>query len=265
MSYFKIRTIGFTDRSDVFPLYKEKIDYFNITTVYSGSLHYVVDGKDYFLKKGDTFIIRPGSVRMRMSGNEPARYFAIDYWSDGVEEEGLPELIYNCDSYLKKNISFLDRTHKNRFSVYYDKKCSIAVHLFVLALREEMESIAVNEHVKKMLRYIDEHITGGIRLEDMAKECFLSPLYCSRLFKKEMKIPFREYLVRERVRIAVEYIKVGDVALKDIPFNCGFSDYGQFSNIFKRYMGMYPSKYKRLYDEGEIVLTEDIRFQNENR
>lgn len=241
---YKFRTCGPSNVKAVIPLSNEKINYFNITTVYSGTLHYTVDGKDYFLKKGETLIIRPGSRRIRYADNNPAHYFAIDYFSDGSEEASIPDLISGCSSQLKDTIIFLDKVHKNRNTENYELKGSLAIHLFILTLKDEVKNSLLSIHVQQILHYISEHFTESIRLEEIADYAHLTVPYCCHLVKKELGTTIYEIILHERITLSKDYLASGEIPLSEVPYLCGFNDYSHFYKTFKKYTGTSPSKFK---------------------
>ncbi len=240
---YDIRTCGPSNVKAVCQL-NETIDYFNITTVYTGTLHYIVDDKDIYLKKGETLIIRPGSHRFRYPDNKPAHYFAIDYYSDGSEEEQIPDFITGCSTALKDSIHHLDKVHKNRNSDHYALKCSLAVHLFLLTLKDDVKNSKLSYHVRQILKYISEHYTEPIKLDEIATHVHLTVPYCCHLIKSELGTTIYEIILQERITLAKDYLASGEVPLYEIPFICGFNDYSHFYKTFKKYTGVSPSKFK---------------------
>lgn len=91
------------------------IDFFDITTVYSGRLHYKIDDKDYIINKGDTIIIRPGNYCYRYADNNPAHYFAMNFYSSGILESELPDFIPNCSHSFRDITYFVDKHSKKTF------------------------------------------------------------------------------------------------------------------------------------------------------
>lgn len=98
------------------------------------------------------------------------------------------------------------------------------------------------EFVKK---YIEEHYMKEIKLSDLALVTHVTPSYLSTKFKKEEGMSFTEYLVRHRIKMAEELIKSENLSLKDVSDKVGYHDYVQFSKMFKKYVGIAPSEYKK--------------------
>ena len=96
-------------------------------------------------------------------------------------------------------------------------------------------------------QYIQNHYTEGITLEEVSAIAGFSASYFSGLLKKEMGIGFSEYLVQLRMEKAKELLKGTTVNIKDICGQVGYSDLKHFNAIFKKYTGIKPGEYRKLY------------------
>ena len=99
----------------------------------------------------------------------------------------------------------------------------------------------VVEYVKK---YIEEHYYHQIQLGDLAIVVHISPSYLSTRFKNEVGISFTEYLVQFRMNKAKEFLRTGR-RCKEVAEAVGYTDYVQFSKMFKKYIGVSPTAYIR--------------------
>ena len=99
------------------------------------------------------------------------------------------------------------------------------------------------EFVKK---YIEEHYMKEIQLGDLALVAHVSPSYLSVRFKKEMGISFTEYLVTYRVNKARELLANSSAPYKEIAQAVGYTDYVQFSKMFKKRTGLTPGEYHKI-------------------
>ena len=73
--------------------------------------------------------------------------------------------------------------------------------------------------------------------------------YLRRLFKKEVGVSPREYLLNGRMELARGIILGGlsirysDYTVSQLAEACGFADPLYFSRVFKKYFGVSPSEY----------------------
>lgn len=104
---------------------------------------------------------------------------------------------------------------------------------------------SVAEVVKKAREYIEEHITDGISVADVALGLDVTSSYLARVFKKFMKITPKQYLIQCRLREAKRKME-DDVRDADIAYETGFASQGHLCTIFKKYMGISVGDYKGL-------------------
>ncbi len=239
---FSIRLGSPSNVSSVYSL-NGRTDYYDLTMVFSGQLHYNVDGIDYILKKRDALLIRPGSMRIRYADNNPAHYFSINFYSSIEDDPTIPTFVPNCSPALKDALFFCQKTYEKHSNIYRAEKCSLAVQILLLTLREEHKNSMRNPHVRSIVHFISENFTRPLSLEEIADSVFLTVPYCCHLVKKELNTTIYDLITRERVLLAKDYIISGE-QLKEIPFLCGFNDYSHFYRSFKKHTGISPSQFK---------------------
>jgi YesN/AraC family two-component response regulator len=98
--------------------------------------------------------------------------------------------------------------------------------------------------LRKAERYIWDHYTRRISLQEIAAISGLSAPYFSTIFKEEMGENLSSYLNRLRVEKAGHLLIETDLSLSEIAGSCGFEDQSWFSKIFKSYTGISPGKYR---------------------
>ena len=98
--------------------------------------------------------------------------------------------------------------------------------------------------LKKILKYIDEHITEDITIHDLTNKFYISGSYLSQIFKKEVGTNLVDYITRNRVAYACNLLINTDKQVQEISQECGYNDYCYFAKIFKRYQTVTPSEYR---------------------
>ena len=78
----------------------------------------------------------------------------------------------------------------------------------------------------------------------VAQELKISPGYFSRLFKAEIGIPFKNYLIKIRMEQAKQLLRQSDHTIAEVAAAVGFPDPNYFSEAFRKYEGVSPSQYK---------------------
>ena len=82
-------------------------------------------------------------------------------------------------------------------------------------------------------------------LEKLASILHLTPQYISKIFKDNIGIGFKDYLVQLRLEHAKTLIKNTDKNLLIIGNECGFPNNKSFIYYFKQQYNITPSQYKK--------------------
>ena len=104
---------------------------------------------------------------------------------------------------------------------------------------------------KEMIKYIEEHYSEKIALEELADYVHISKSECCRCFKRVLGITPVEYILRFRIYTAANFIKVHDKradSFSELAFSVGFNNASYFNKIFREYLECTPSEYKKRVD-----------------
>lgn len=131
--------------------------------------------------------------------------------------------------------------------------------MFILTSEIILEVININKNIQLpkysksiqlTLDYISDNISNEeLSLTSISNHLYMNSDYIGKLFKKEVKENFTDYLSKIRVKKAQELIqtdpnnKICEIAEK-VGFGCN-SQY--FSQIFKKYTGYTPKEYKGVF------------------
>ncbi|CAM3274588.1 response regulator [Paenibacillus lupini] len=85
----------------------------------------------------------------------------------------------------------------------------------------------------------------SLTLQSVANAVHVTPVWLSKLFKKDKRQTFLEYLTDIRIEKAKEML--GDIQFKvyQISFQVGYKDPVHFSKLFKKQVGCTPKEYRR--------------------
>jgi AraC-like DNA-binding protein len=83
---------------------------------------------------------------------------------------------------------------------------------------------------------------GMASLEDIASNFNLSTRTIQRKLKEE-DINFQQIVDKVRMDLAINYLKAGDVPVKQICFLLGYNEISSFNRTFKRWTGVTPGSY----------------------
>ncbi|GKX31477.1 AraC family transcriptional regulator [Vallitalea longa] len=100
--------------------------------------------------------------------------------------------------------------------------------------------------ISRVINYIEINYSCHITLTNMAKTYGYTPDYFSKLFKKTVGISLINYVQKIRIKEACKLLKSpNDYKVIEIANKVGYKDIKFFNYIFKKIVGMTPSKYRK--------------------
>ena len=109
--------------------------------------------------------------------------------------------------------------------------------------------------VKAVCDFLASHATEQISLDQLGAVAGLSKYHLLRAFTRETGITPYSYLETIRIDRAKTLLKQG-VTPAEAALCAGFSDQSHFTNAFKRFIGLTPGQYRRVFAEnraGELA------------
>ncbi|MDP1786005.1 response regulator transcription factor [Nitrosomonas sp.] len=92
--------------------------------------------------------------------------------------------------------------------------------------------------------YVETHFQEKIMEKEVADTCGMSVCTFSRIFRNEHNVTFREFLIKQRIAQAKNFLHNPDVTVTDVAHMSGFTDASSFARFFRRYIGISPSNYQ---------------------
>jgi AraC family transcriptional regulator len=223
-------------------------------------LTFVIEGT-YRERCGTRSIVcRPGALRFLPAGevheNEfESRVRCLHVWID-------PAVLDKLDSRSviprsPAEISGLSATWlANRLYAEFcreDSASGIAVEGLVLEILAEIarsESKPDLQVIPRWLKHATEIVEARflerLSLAAIAAEVGVHYVHLSRQFHKYNRVTVGELIRKRRIQYASHLLAHSHTPLAEIALICGFSDQSHLSFLFKRYMGMSPSRFRGL-------------------
>lgn len=225
---------------------RAQIDYYDFTFVLDGHMIYRANNTKYVVSKNDAIFLPPGTFRSREANSIPIRYVSFNFQViPGISlpfREYMPDCITPA---IRKIISTFPQAHLSPH-FHSREKCAMLLNHILYELMDAEEVRPHNEHIRKIISYIEEHIHQKITLSDVSSYVNLSKEYTSALFKKEMGMTLTDYINKEKLSIAKELIQGGQMMLTDVAAYVGFEDYNYFSHLFKEHFSTSPKRMEQL-------------------
>jgi AraC-like DNA-binding protein/uncharacterized RmlC-like cupin family protein len=99
--------------------------------------------------------------------------------------------------------------------------------------------------IDTVYKYVREHFTETIQLDDIASEVNMTvPSFC-RYFKKVTGKTFTEFVNEFRIVHACKLLSEEQFTIAEICYESGFNNFSHFNRLFKQKTGKNPNAYRR--------------------
>ena len=87
---------------------------------------------------------------------------------------------------------------------------------------------------QQIVDYINENLWGELRKEDITEHVHLNGDYISRVFKKEMGISIKGYIIRQKLLEAQKLLRTTSLSVSNVAVQLGYGNFSHFSAAYKR-------------------------------
>jgi AraC-like DNA-binding protein len=107
----------------------------------------------------------------------------------------------------------------------------------------------VDRRVRKICNILAMGRNKHLALAELSAKVGLSPSRLEHLFKMDVGVSIREYVLVHRLEAAADLLAATDLRIKEICYQVGFGDVAGFDHLFKRKFGVAPSDYRSHYSD----------------
>ncbi|WP_042221798.1 helix-turn-helix domain-containing protein [Oceanobacillus manasiensis] len=109
---------------------------------------------------------------------------------------------------------------------------------------KKKKQLSYSRPVNYCLNYIFNHLYDKINLDTLANNSGVHPNYLSSIFKKEVGITLRNYILKAKIEEAKTLMQFTDYSLLKISTLLNFYDQSYFTKTFKKFAEVTPNQYK---------------------
>lgn len=106
----------------------------------------------------------------------------------------------------------------------------------------------INPLLRKIIAYINYNYSNELTVSGISDHFGITSNYLYCLFKKEMGVSAIEFINKTRINEASKLMRETDMQIQSIAENVGLNDTSYFARLFKRYIGITPSRYKKNFN-----------------
>lgn len=251
-----------TKRSALPKEYFERVSHcYELEYIPWGEGHVITDGVDLPAVSGTVFFRRPN---MKIHGILP--YSSYGILLDSIPVDDLPLVsrfsTSHTISYFFQEIyaSYLSSGENEEY------KMRAAIYSIIYHLKENQNCVSQNrrstsaqyhtERLNNLTRYINENLDQHLTLEDLARECDISPSFLCRLFKQVHGETVFSYLQSQRIQKAKKLLIETNKPIKEVCLSCGFENESYFYRTFKKCQRVTPTDFRRIHQQPFFDMSE---------
>lgn len=259
------------------PPYHRHENTYEIYLYINGNIKIYVEQNCYNMSSGDLILIRPNELHRSIIIDDDAAYERIVIFisadtinalsSDNTnlmncfstETNKGSRIIhlssYNLNKYINLTDDFLRYSRSDEYGCDLLAITTIInLLLFTNQLFHNSNHIEYKNIMPKLIinlmKYIDNHLTDAITLENISRELHYSANYISAQFKHHTGLTLRAYILDKRIENAKKLLLSG----KNVSETCvlsGFNDYANFIRSFTKKTGISPGHYKAFIEDSD--------------
>ena len=245
-------------------------EYTEVVLITEGSSNYLIDDRQYAVRKGDLLVYNPGIVHDEVAGEG----VEVETWCvaiGGLRMPGLPKnallpadrgCVFRADVLFEEMNSLCNIM----FQLLSGQYAGAATYCHGLMLSFLSMALAVSEHQDQSLieseeedsvlgnrvkRYIDAHFREPLTLQMIADALNVSTYYMAHVFKDMSGYAPMTYLQKRRVGEAQTLLIHTDQSISDIAYSLGYDAQSHFNQQFSKHVGMPPGEFRKHYVVGK--------------
>jgi AraC-like DNA-binding protein len=199
-----------------------------------------------------------------LKANAIVVYFSKDIFGPAFYELKETQKINELFFQAGKGISIIGKTNKQiakkleKLILKKDFEVIIGLFEILSLLSESQDRVYINneaystahkdskkDRLSEVFQYVNENYKKDIVLIEIAEIANMTPTSFCRMFKLKTKKSFVEYLNEIRVSKACKFLLETDLSMSEIAYECGYKTASNFNKLFKKFMGMTPSEFKK--------------------
>lgn len=219
-----------------------------------GEGQYFINGKTYLLKPHDLFFLPYNTPLMYVKNpHNPYKYYWISLQGNNVEKFLKSTVISDKSPIIhiekwEEMLNLFKELNPASPPTIYKIKAVVYSIFAMLQKQNSYHLRSANQSdllVSEIKNYIAINFSQAeFSVKQIADQFYINPTTLYRLFKKELGISVKEFIINTRLEHAKNLIKSGSI-ITYAAYQSGFSDIYYFSKFFKKRYGITPSQFKK--------------------
>ena len=238
-------------------------DMYEILYVLKGSVHHSVNGAAFDLCGGELLLININAIHqlnidLKTEYERFALHFNPSLIARGGEflfepfkgEPGRECAVFTAETVLKTQIPAIFEKLEQAMKVL-PQNPELLLSAYITELLYEIYGIhkdapqklpvKINALIKKTVDYIETNLYLPLEVEKIAADLFADKFYISHLFKKNIGLSIKEYIIKKKMDIARRMLKNENMPATTVADKLGYKNYNVFYKSYVKLYGESPS------------------------
>lgn len=226
---------------------------FEILFVLAGSIRLNLEGEQLTLQENTGIVIEPLKYHIVTGNNSRYHRLVLTF-----SPESVPEAVYDRFlSSVQTNAMFEAESISRlliKFGTVLEQDDQTFAPLLQAMLTEALYSLAFenttpvaendnkrSHRLKQIISFVDRNLHREITLEDIAAQLYMSQSALCHMFREEMNISLKQYILQKKMMYAKSLLQKG-TAPGIAATLCGYKNYASFYKIFQKVTGQTPGQ-----------------------
>ncbi|MBE7681129.1 AraC family transcriptional regulator [Paenibacillus sp. P13VS] len=254
----------------------QHVDFSELVIVLNGNATHVVHTEEYFIKKGNAFVINgstPHAYRdphdfkicnimfrpemlasigpdLKKSNGYQALFVLEPYYRNIQSYPGKLALPIPSLEYVESLIAVMIEEYHGQLQGYQTMLLSRFTELVVYLSRHydtQEKGMEGNHlmHLANAISYMEDHYLEPLTLEEIAGKSNISVRHLNRIFRSYYQMTPIAYMLTLRLERACSLLKHSSLTITQISYECGFNDSNYFTRQFRKAYGVSPKVYRQ--------------------
>ena len=253
-----IYTICEYDKMDYQKLKKHMHPFYEILYLLDGEINYIIEDKEYRVKKGDLIIIDSAKFHyVKEIISPPYKRICFEFLNGFVGDDNLindifaktPHFILPKNSPIPDLLQLIENSGSTLPQDYHKSLYQSSLRLILLSLlglnnATNTSKKSLSKTCNAILTYINENITSINSIDQIVSNFFYSKSYVSHVFKQEMQVGIMHYVRNKKIILADKLLKTGNRPT-EVAQMCGYENYISFYRSYINFFNRPPSSSKQ--------------------
>jgi AraC-like DNA-binding protein/mannose-6-phosphate isomerase-like protein (cupin superfamily) len=230
--------------------------------VTQGRVRVQIDTETFTASAGDFYFLLPGQKHAETSVRAPLYFFYLQFTLTDLRGKPV-ELLPSATPISRQIFPGQGALFRNTFEKIHEEVATTGpesrqiVESLILETVWRMKRLLRQalpnydsvldrqaQTVAQAKRFLDEHVEQAVSLDELARQCRLSPDYLGHIFKHWTGVAPLVYAARVRTEAAKRLLLETPLAISEIAYRLGYEDPAYFSRRFRRIAGLSPAQYR---------------------